>query len=203
MYSTLGAVVGLSASAFTFAGLGRIVTIVSGILMIVLALTELLFQRGLVPATIAERWSHKVNRLYRWLSHPTHSSEERRDFALRHFLLGVLNGLLPCGLVTSALMGAISMGSPMHGALFMAFFGLGTMPLLLAVSIAGVSLSCKLRAKLKLALPGFALLLGTLILLRGMALGVPYISPTAPSPDLQTDAHSCCVSPVTYPNICK
>jgi sulfite exporter TauE/SafE len=182
-YSALGAIVGLTASVFTLAGIGRLVTIVSGLLMIAFALLELLWQRGIVPRSIAARWSELMNRAYK------RTARERRNFATRNLLLGVLNGLLPCGLVTSALMGAVSMGTPTEGALFMAFFGLGTMPLLLALSIAGVSLSCKVRARLRVALPGFALLLGALILLRGMALGVPYISPVAPA---STAAHEAC-----------
>lgn len=188
MYSVLGAIVGLTSSAFSLAGIGRIVTIASGVLMILFAVGELLFQRGVVPQHLAEAWNRTINRLYK------RASGNRCEFKRRHLLLGILNGLLPCGLVTSALMGAVSMGNVVDGALFMAFFGMGTLPLLLAVAIAGVSLSCTLKARLRLALPGFALLLGTLILLRGMALGVPYISPEAPSEKAPSPKHSCCVA---------
>jgi sulfite exporter TauE/SafE len=183
MYSVIGAIVGLTSSAFSLAGVGRIVTIVSGALMILFAVGELLFQRGVIPPHLAESWQRAIQRLYKRVS------SERRT-SRHHFVLGVLNGLLPCGLVTSALMGAVSAGSPVGGAAFMAAFGLGTMPLMLAVSIAGVSLSCTLRKRLRVSLPIFALALGSLIFLRGLALGIPFVSPSLPVSQTAAECHT-------------
>lgn len=53
------------------------------------------------------------------------------------FALGACNGLLPCGLVYLAVVGAANTGSPIMGAAFMLAFGLGTLPLLSATLLAG------------------------------------------------------------------
>jgi len=92
-------------------------------------------------------------------------------------LLGALNGLLPCGLVYVALAGAVSRGSLAAGILFMALFGLGTMPTMLAVSLSGRILPLAFRSKLRAAIPVGVCLLAMLLILRGLALGIPYLSP--------------------------
>lgn len=57
-------------------------------------------------------------------------------FAAR-FGLGMLLGLIPCGLVMAALMASASTGSALAGGVGMALFGLGTVPALMAVGLAG------------------------------------------------------------------
>ena len=102
-------------------------------------------------------------------------------------LLGLLNGLLPCGLVYVAVAGAVSRGSVPEGILYMAVFGLGTVPMMLAVSLSGKLFPPALRLKLNRAIPFGVCLLAALLILRGMALGIPYVSP-----DLASGAGSCC-----------
>jgi uncharacterized protein len=92
-------------------------------------------------------------------------------------LLGLLNGLLPCGLVYAACVGAASMGTVLAGAAYMAIFGLGTIPLMLTISLSGKLLPTKLRLKLGKAIPASVVLLATLLILRGLSLGIPYLSP--------------------------
>lgn len=52
----------------------------------------------------------------------------------RRFGLGLVWGWLPCGMVYVALIAALTTADPLHGALVMAAFGLGTLPNLLAIS---------------------------------------------------------------------
>lgn len=52
----------------------------------------------------------------------------------RAFGLGLVFGWLPCGMVYVALIAALATAHPLHGALVMAAFGLGTLPNLLAIS---------------------------------------------------------------------
>lgn len=101
------------------------------------------------------------------------------------FTIGLLNGLLPCGLVYVALAGAAATGCAQHGALFMALFGLGTTPLLFALALAGPQLHARLRGHFQWIIPAGLLLLAALFILRGLNLGIPYISPhlAPPSPD--------------------
>jgi len=92
-------------------------------------------------------------------------------------LLGMLNGLLPCGLVYVAVAGAVSRGNVPDGIFYMAWFGLGTVPMLLAVSWSGKLFPATLRQKLNRAIPFGVCLLAFMLILRGLALGIPYVSP--------------------------
>ncbi len=94
------------------------------------------------------------------------------------FLIGILNGFLPCGLVYVALAGAIASGDAISGAAVMILFGLGTVPTMFAATIFGKFININIRRKITKAVPVFALVLGLLFILRGMGLGIPYISPT-------------------------
>ncbi len=93
------------------------------------------------------------------------------------FVIGILNGLLPCGMVYLALGSAMATGKVANGALFMLFFGLGTVPALLMVSIGGQYMGFVFRRKLQKMLPVFIFTMGVVLILRGMNLGIPFISP--------------------------
>jgi sulfite exporter TauE/SafE len=93
------------------------------------------------------------------------------------FLIGLLNGLLPCGLVYVALAGAIASGNAISGTIVMIIFGLGTIPIMFAATIFGKFINLNIRRKISKAIPVFALVLGLLFIVRGMGLGIPYLSP--------------------------
>ena len=58
---------------------------------------------------------------------------------LTTYWLGVCLGFLPCGLLYAALAIAMGTGHPGLGALAMVAFGLGTVPALIVVAVAGSS----------------------------------------------------------------
>ena len=89
----------------------------------------------------------------------------------------MLNGLLPCGLVYVALAGAVSRGTILSGVGWMLAFGLGTLPTMLGISLSGKLFPISVRAKLRRAIPFSVCLLAALLILRGLALGIPYVSP--------------------------
>ena len=91
--------------------------------------------------------------------------------------LGMLNGLLPCGLVYAALIAAVSMGSVEGAALYMLVFGLGTFPMMLAAAFFGKMLSQKFKQRVWNLAPKMVAVVGILFILRGMNLGIPYVSP--------------------------
>jgi len=91
--------------------------------------------------------------------------------------LGLLNGLLPCGLVYVACAGAAATGDLAAGAAYMAVFGLGTVPMMLTISLSGRLVQGALRRALLRAGPVSVALLAGLLILRGMGLGIPYLSP--------------------------
>ena len=94
------------------------------------------------------------------------------------FTIGLLNGFLPCGMVYVALFGAVAMQSPTLGVLYMIMFGLGTIPLMSSLVYLKNFMTISLRNKIQKAIPYVAVFIGTLFILRGLGLDIPYISPS-------------------------
>jgi uncharacterized protein len=92
------------------------------------------------------------------------------------FLMGAINGLLPCGLVYVAAAGAATTLSPSLGVLHMAAFGAGTLPMLLGVSALGSKLRI-INVHAQKLIPASVALLALLLVLRSLGLGIPYLSP--------------------------
>lgn len=107
--------------------------------------------------------------------------------------LGGLNGLLPCGLVYAACAGAALAGSGPAGAGYMMLFGLGTVPMMFGLGLAGGALQGSLRQWLQRAVPVCLALMGLLLVVRGLGLGIPYLSPDlGPTVGGEAGAPSCC-----------
>lgn len=101
----------------------------------------------------------------------------RRDRPGNLFLIGILNGFLPCGFVYMALAAALTSGTVYNSLYFMMGFGLGTIPAMLGISLAGGLLSVSFRRKLQSLSPYFIALIGILLIIRGLDLGIPFLSP--------------------------
>ena len=93
------------------------------------------------------------------------------------FFIGVLNGYLPCGLVYLALASSVVADNPLNGGMFMLFFGLGTLPMMFSAVFMGNYLNQSLRQKIRGSIPFLLLIMAVLLILRGMNLGIPFISP--------------------------
>jgi uncharacterized protein len=102
--------------------------------------------------------------------------------------LGLLNGLLPCGLVYVACAGAAATGEVVGGLLYMGAFGLGTVPMMLAISLSGKLVHATLRHWLARAVPVSVALVAVLLIVRGLGLGIPYLSPNLGA----TSRAACC-----------
>jgi sulfite exporter TauE/SafE len=107
------------------------------------------------------------------------------------FVIGLLNGFLPCGFVYVGIAGAIATGGAFEGSAFMALFGLGTLPVMFAASLFSSALSLKARLNFRKAIPVFSFLIGILFILRGLNLGIPYISPKMASFQSATEVDRC------------
>ena len=94
------------------------------------------------------------------------------------FTIGLLNGFLPCGMVYVALFGAIAMQSASFGVLYMILFGLGTVPMMSSVVYFNSFLTIPIRNKIQKVIPYVAVIIGVLFILRGLGLGIPYVSPS-------------------------
>ena len=106
------------------------------------------------------------------------------------FTIGFLNGFLPCGLVYMAVFGAVASGTLLTGSMYMILFGLGTIPLMTTAVYFSSLLSGGIRRKVQRLIPTFVVLIGLLFILRGMGLGIPYLSP-APAAAIVDASASC------------
>ena len=180
-YSALGALLGIIGFSVSFAGLQNPLSIFAGILMILMAALPKNLgadNLGMKPFT---RLMYKIKTgLGNFLRRKNYSSL---------YITGLLNGLLPCGAVYAALTGSIAVGSIAGGALFMFFFGLGTIPLMFASVLAGNVVSLQLRQKILKFLPYLMIFLGILFILRGLNLNIPYISPTLENLKINGEGH--------------
>ncbi|MGC3957639.1 MAG: sulfite exporter TauE/SafE family protein [Verrucomicrobiota bacterium] len=168
-YAMMGAAFGLLGRGVVLAGLQRWVSLGLGVMILLGVLISFRFANR-VPVT------RGVN----WLKAALGSMLQRRAMPAM-FGIGLLNGLLPCGLVYVAGAAATATGDAVAGMRYMLVFGLGTVPMLLAVSLLGAKLQFALRFKVQRLIPASLILVGMLLLLRGMALGIPYVSPKLPT----------------------
>ena len=174
-YCLLGGVAGLVGKSIFLAGLQRSLSIGLGVAIL---LGFLISKKVSLSAPVV--------RLVAALKAAMSSQLQRRS--LRSLvLLGGLNGLLPCGLVYVAMAGAVARGTLRDAIFFMAWFGLGTMPAMLGISLSGKLFPLALRLKLRRSIPFGVCLLAGLLILRGLALGIPYVSPV-----LNASAPGCC-----------
>ncbi len=168
-YSFLGALFGLLGSKIVIAGFQQFITIFLGITIILVVLTPFRYKAKVTQHKLIQKISipikSGIGQLFKQGTIPS------------MFLIGVLNGFLPCGLVYIAIAGAIASGDAVSGMIYMTLFGLGTFPAMFAATIFGKFINLNIRKKLTKAVPAFAIVLAILFILRGMALGIPYISP--------------------------
>lgn len=172
-YALIGAGFGLFGRGLQLAGLQSTVSIALGVVIILGLLIPKLVQRldvGRFTGTVVMRAQSLLAR------------QLKRNSPEGLFFTGMLNGLLPCGMVYLAAAGAIAQDGWMQGALFMAFFGLGTWPALVGLRLSGSYAGPKLRSFLRKMAPVAYLLMGALFILRGLGLGIPWLSPLLGDP---------------------
>ena len=168
-YGLLGAIFGLLGQGIEMAGLQQWASILLGVAMILSIVAPAIFHGKIKIEQVFFGYAGKM------------ISSFRKLFAISSlpslFLIGLLNGLLPCGLVYIAIAGAINTNDIFSGIIYMIIFGLGTIPIMLAIPILGNMVGNKFRKKYSKVLSGFIILLGIIFILRGLSLGIPYVSP--------------------------
>ena len=174
-YYLLGMLFGLAGWTFVLAGVQRWVSIALGVALLLGLFASRKFALWRPVTSAVNQLKSRMSVLLR-----------RRSFAALA-VLGLLNGLLPCGLVYVACAGAAATGGTLAGASYMTAFGVGTVPMMLAISLSGKLIPTSLRLKLVKTIPVCVFLLATLLILRGMSLGIPYLSP-----DMSGRGASCC-----------
>jgi sulfite exporter TauE/SafE len=165
-YTFLGLLIGFIGRQLWLYGLQQGISILSGILIILIAFSRILkinlsnqsqFGNILMP----------FNKLFGYAM----------QHKAGHFIIGLLNGFLPCGFVYLALIGALNTPSPITSAQYMFFFGAGTFPLMLAATISSGFAGPTVRRKINKGIPYVMVCLGCWFILRGLNLNIPYLSP--------------------------
>ena len=168
-YAALGALVGLIGASFALAGFQQGLSIFLGSVIILVLLWP---KQSLVLKSnhTIQLWFAKIRvRLGQLFANKKYQSV---------FFIGLINGMLPCGLVYLALAGAVATTSVGKSSLFMAAFGLGTLPLMWCVSFFGSFINIKTRVVIRKLYPFLMFGMAFLLILRGMGLGIPFISPS-------------------------
>lgn len=163
-YGFLGIMIGLLGLKAIWGESQRYLSIIAGVLVILMVIFPLI-----KPRFGKFQFQKTFQTLFRKI---------KEEPKWHHFFeLGFLNGLLPCGMVYMALAAALASGSPVNGFLAMLSFGAGTTPILWTLAVLKTNLKFDLKKKLKPMTISLSIIVGVLLILRGLNLGIPYISP--------------------------
>jgi sulfite exporter TauE/SafE len=170
-YSFLGAIFGFLGNRIALFGTQQIVSIVLGIIIILLVITPRKFRSKFLSLPLINYYNSKLKSLF--------TSFFKKGSSVSLFTIGMLNGFLPCGFVYIGIAGAIAVSSNgiLNSVLFMALFGLGTIPAMFGTSLIGNIITLNFKQRLLKLTPVFALILGLIFVFRGLNLGIPYLSP--------------------------
>jgi uncharacterized protein len=164
-YALIGLVFGLVGRTLMLAGVQRWASLLAGAVVLL----------ALLPATRVGLGLPAIKSVA-WIKAGFASMLRHRSVSAM-YLLGVLNGFLPCGLVYVAAAATLSLQSVASAAGYMVAFGVGTIPMMLGIALVGRNVQMAVRFKYQKLVPVCLVLMGTLLILRGLSLGIPYISP--------------------------
>ncbi len=179
-YSLFGVVMGSIGQGISLLGFQQWLSIAAGTLILLLVILPKLFPAYFSGKNIAGLFFEKIRKKFGQLFFSKNKSTL--------FSIGFLNGFLPCGLVYLALAGATATGSIGKSTIFMAAFGAGTLPVMWTISFWGNYINVGIRQRIRKMYPYMMMLMACLLILRGMGLGIPYISPAK---DLLKENISC------------
>ena len=171
-YGMFGLIFGLAGRQIYLAGFQRWFSIVLGIVVLLLTVQYFFYRNSFQPSFLKRAYQ----KLQQWII-VLWKNTSRSGF----FLLGIANGMLPCGMVYLAVAGALSFSKVDESVLFMILFGLGTLPALLMVIYFKSFITISVRSRMRKAIPYLMALMGVILILRGLNLGIPFISPVLDS----------------------
>lgn len=166
-YAVLGILLGVLGTAVSFKGWQQGLSIFTGLFLVAIGLSYIFARNSSTLAKLQTKAIQPFARtMGKWLYRPGGS-----------LVAGVLNGILPCGMVYMALASAINADSIFGSAQFMLLFGLGTLPLMLIFSLASSFSMNVIKVRFAKILPLLFLVMGIWFILRGANLDIPYLSP--------------------------
>ncbi|WP_397446225.1 sulfite exporter TauE/SafE family protein [Polaribacter sp. R77954] len=169
-YSLIGLLFGFLGKGFYFFGFQQQLSIIVGVLMIL----TIIFPTILQKLSVSKKISTVILKIKNSLG-----KELKKKGNDTFFTIGFLNGFLPCGLVYMAVFGAITTSNAFTGSLYMFLFGVGTIPLMTAFVYLGNFTKGSFRKNIQKVIPVMVVFIGALFIVRGLGLGIPYISPAA------------------------
>jgi sulfite exporter TauE/SafE len=183
-YTCLGLLFGLMGQSFFIGGLQQGVSIAIGILLLASVILPHFSFINLPGLSFIYKFINTVKLKLGKLFH-------QKGLHFLYFI-GLLNGLLPCGLVYLGIAGAIATGHYVKGGQFMFFFGIGTAPIMFAATALGQFISASNRNVIRKTIPVMVTIMAVMLILRGLNLGIPYVSPRF---EKTTQTVSCCEKP--------
>lgn len=178
-YMLIGLLFGLLGESIASFGFQQHLSIVIGSIML---LSVLIPQKFLSQFKISQPFFRAITKLKAQLG----ASFKKKSLDT-FFSIGFLNGFLPCGLVYMAVFGSIATGDIVNGAFYMVLFGLGTLPMMTFVIYLKSFTQNIIKFNLKKLIPYAVAIIGILFILRGMGLGIPYVSPKPASPKIEAN----------------
>ena len=183
-YSIMGLIFGLIGQTINLAGFQQIVSISLGIVILITVFIPARFKNSLIKLkpilAVTKILQSSIGVLF------------RKGGQSSLLAIGVLNGFLPCGFVYVALTGALALGNVEKSILFMGLFGIGTIPAMFSASVVTNLFGQNFRGKINRAIPIFAIVLAVIFILRGLNLGIPYLSPKLKTVTQVEPSHDCC-----------
>lgn len=166
-YASIGLLVGLIGRGINWFGLTQIISILLGSIILISVIVPVMFKKVKITMPFAFN-SFQIKAL---------------QFIMKKqqigwmFVAGIMNGLLPCGLVYMAIAAAVVAGTVQSAVLFMIFFGLGTIPAMMFIVVLGEQMPFRIKQNIKKLVPVLSLVIGVLLVLRGLNLNIPFLSP--------------------------
>lgn len=183
-YSLFGLIAGSVGQSFSFFGIQQWLSIVAGLLIVLFVIIPKLFPKWFAQKNITGNFFIRLRQTFGKLFFKKSQSTL--------FAIGFLNGLLPCGLVYLAMAGAVATGNIANAVLFMAVFGAGTLPVMWSIAFWGNFINVSIRQRIRSIYPYMMAMMACLLILRGMGLGIPYVSPVE---NAVAKKISCCAKP--------
>lgn len=169
VYTLMGVLVGWVGSSFTIFANQQTLSLIIGIVLVVFVMLQ-----------FSGFYSKSLNNIqYQMVAPISKMMGKLFGLPLWGFFAGLLNGLIPCGMVYLALATALNSATIQGGATFMFLFGLGTTPLMLMISLGGIYLKRYIKFDTRRLIPYFMLFIGILFIMRSADLGIPFLSPNA------------------------
>lgn len=168
-YSLLGLIFGIAGHGFYIAGIQQWFSMILGTLVLCSALLYFI-QRHSINLSFLTSFYTSVQR---WIGKILKTNPGISGF----LLLGLANGLLPCGMIYIAIATTLSFIHLNQSVSFMTMFGLGTLPAMMLVAYSGQVIKPSIRVLFRKAIPYMIAIMGVMLILRGLNLGVLFLSP--------------------------